>query len=160
MRRLHNLSSIFILSCSWSMLYATTSINHQPTHIKQAETIWTPTFYAIQPRTDIKNPVSMNFCLTHTPNTLKTTISEIKQGVKAENGVYLKYLSYKTTHQHGLGFNTVNAEVWLVDSKGKKIWSSPMWEYQQNLSDNGITNVVWATNQCKGKFIGVPNIIK
>lgn len=30
------------------------------------EIIWTPTFYAVQPRTDVKNSVSNNFCLTHT----------------------------------------------------------------------------------------------
>ncbi len=121
------------------------------------ETVWTPTFYAIQPRQDVKHPVSLNFCLTHTPNTLRTTISQIKKGVKAENGVYIQYLSYTTTHKHGLGFNTVNAKLWTVNDKGKTVWESPLWEYQQNLSDNGITNVVWATKECKGKFIGVPN---
>lgn len=119
------------------------------------EIVWTPTFYEIQPRTDIKHPVSTSFCLSHIPNTLRTTIDQIKHGVKAENGVYIKYLSYTTTHKHGLGFNTVNAEVWLEDTQGKKIWSSPLWEYQQNLSDTGVTNTVWATPECKGKFIGV-----
>ncbi|WP_119343389.1 hypothetical protein [Facilibium subflavum] len=121
------------------------------------ETVWTPTFFAIQPRTDIKNPVSKAFCLTHTPNTLRTTISQIKKGVRAENGVYIKYLSYTTTHKHGLGFNVVNARVWTTDKNGKITWESPMWEYQQNLSDTGVTNTVWATNVCKGKFIGVSN---
>ncbi|MCF6776943.1 hypothetical protein L3V83_10230 [Thiotrichales bacterium 19X7-9] len=154
MKKITLLSSTFIILCASNTLYASANST------KEVETVWTPTFYAIQPRVDVKNPVSMNFCLTHTPNTLQTTISQIKQGVKAENGVYIKYLSYSTTHKHGLGFNTVNAEVWTVDAKGNKTWSSPMWEYQQNLSDNGVTNVVWATNECKGKFIGVPNVIK
>ncbi len=122
------------------------------------ETVWTPTFYAIKPRGDIAKPVSMSFCLTHIPNTLRTTISEIKKGVRAENGVYIKYLSYTTEHKYGLGFNVVHAEVWTVDNSGKITWSSPMWEYQQNLSDDGVTNVVWATNECKGKFIGVPDV--
>lgn len=122
---------------------------------KPKETVWTPTFYAIEPRTDIKNPVSEEFCLTHIPNTLQTTVSQIKQGVKAENGVYIKYLSYTTTHKLGLGFNEVDAEVWTVDAKGNKTWSSPMWQSQQNLSETGVTNTVWATNKCKGKFIGV-----
>ena len=122
---------------------------------KPKETLWTPTFYAIQPREDVKNPVSEEFCLTHTPNTLQTTVNEIKKGVRAENEVYIKYLSYSITHKHGLGFNTVNAEVWTEDANGNKTWGSPMWEYQQNLSDTGVTNVVWATKECKGKFIGV-----
>ena len=122
---------------------------------KPKETVWTPTFYAIEPRMDIKNPVSEEFCLTHIPNTLQKTVSQIKKGMKAENGVYIKYLSYTTTHKLGLGFNEVNAEVWTVDSKGNKTWSSPMWQSQQNLSDTGVTNTVWATNECKGKFIGV-----
>jgi hypothetical protein len=72
---------------------------------------------------------------------------------------YPRYISYTTTHKYGLGFNIVNAEVWTVDSQGNKNWSLPLWEYQQNLSDNGVTNVVWSTNECKGKFIGVPNTI-
>ena len=127
-------------------------------HAAAPDIIWTPTFYSIQPRTDIKNSVSKNFCITHTPNTFRTTIDQIKKGVKAENGVYIKYLSYTTTHQHGLGFNRVKAKIWLEDNNGHTIWSAPLWEYQQNLSDNGITNTVWATPQCKGKFIGVPSI--
>ncbi|ODN44070.1 hypothetical protein BGC07_10385 [Piscirickettsia litoralis] len=122
------------------------------------EVVWTPTFYAIQPRTDVKHPVSKEFCLTHIPNTLRTTISQIKNGVQAENGVYIKYLSYTTTHKSGLGFNIVNAVVWTADAKGNKTWSSPMKEYQQNLSDTGVTNTVWSTDQCKGKFIGVSNV--
>ena len=127
-------------------------------HKKNVETVWTPSFYAITPRTDVKHPVSLNFCLTHTPNTLRTTISQItaKSGVRAENGVYIRYLHYHTTHKHGLGFNVVSAELWTVNAKGKKTWRARLWEYQQNLADDGVTNVVWATKQCKGKFIGVP----
>ena len=122
-----------------------------------SEIVWTPTFYAIEPRMDRQHPVSLDFCLTHTPNTLQTTIDQIKKGVKAENGVYIKYLSYTTTHKHSLGFNAVNAEIWMEDIHGKKIWSSPLWEYQQNLAETGVTNTVWATPECKGKFIGVSN---
>jgi hypothetical protein len=125
--------------------------------VSAIKTIWTPTFYAIEPRLDVDNPVPMDFCLTHIPNTLRTTIDQIKQGVQAENGVFIRYLSYETTYEHGLGFNTVNAQVWLEDSEGNETWHSPLWEYQQNLSDTGVTNVVWATQQCKGKFLGVSN---
>ncbi|ORM39310.1 hypothetical protein A2G94_01965 [Francisella endosymbiont of Ornithodoros moubata] len=58
--------------------------------------------------------------MTHIPNTLQTPISQIKKA-KAENGVYIKYLNYKTTNKHKLGFNEVNAvEVWTVDTKGNK----------------------------------------
>ena len=148
---------ILITLAGCQLLLQAASASEQ-TKTKAPETIWTPTFYAIEPRTDIKDPVSLNFCLTHTPNTLRTTISQIKQGIQAENGVFIQYLSYETKHQHGLGFNTVNAKVWTTNSKGQVTWQSPLWEYQQNLSDTGITNVVWATNECKGKFIGVPNI--
>lgn len=139
------------LGISWS--YASYATDRTP-----PEVVWTPTFYAVQPRTDIPHPVSLSFCLTHTPNTLRTTIDQIKKGVKAENDVYIKYLSYTTTHKHGLGFNTVNAEIWIEDAHRKKIWASPLWEYQQNLSETGVTNTVWATSQCKGKFIGVSSI--
>lgn len=134
-----------------------TSKNTAENTKKASPIVWTPTFYAIEPRMDIAHPVSKAFCLTHTPNTLRTTIDEIKAGVQAENGVFIKYLSYETTYEHSLGFNTVNAEVWLEDSDGNVTWKSPMWEYQQNLSDTGVTNVVWATEQCKGKFLGVSN---
>ncbi len=133
---------------------------HSQLHKQLPQVVWVPTFYAITPRLDIKNPVSREFCLTHTPNTLSTTIGQIKKGLQAENGVYIKYLSYTTAHRHGLGFNVVRAKVWTVDLRGHVTWSSPMWEYQQNLSEVGVTNVVWATNVCKGKFLGVAVVRK
>src|SRR3989338_1311592 len=120
------------------------------------EIIWTPTFYDIQPRADIRHPVSKTFCEKHIPDTFQTTVQQIMQGVKAKNSVYIKYLSYTTTHQYGLGFNKVKAEIWLQDRAGHQTWRSPLWEFQQNLSDDGVTDVVWATPQCKGKFTGVP----
>lgn len=122
--------------------------------------IWHPSFYATTPRINIKNPVDLNYCLTHTPNVLSVTIDQISKGAQAENGVFIKYNSYTTQHKHGLGFNIVNGQVWTENQKGVRIWQSPIWLYEQNLSDTGITNTVWATNQCKGKFIGIASIIK
>ena len=68
---------------------------------------------------------------------MRTTLADIQKGVQAENGVYIRYISYKTSYRHGLGFNEVLAEVWGVNEEGKTIWHSPLWEYQQNLSDTG-----------------------
>ncbi|MBV52994.1 MAG: hypothetical protein CL816_02890 [Coxiellaceae bacterium] len=85
------------------------------------------------------------------------TLSGIQKGVYAENGVYIRYISYTTSYRRSLGFNEVLAEVWCVNEEGKTIWRSPLWEYQHNLSDTGVTNVVWATDACKGKFIGISN---
>ena len=102
-----------------------------------SKTVWTATFYAQQPRKDITKPVSVSYCRTHTPNIVRTTLADIQKGVQAENGVYIRYISYKTSYRHGLGFNEVLAEVWGVNEEGKTIWHSPLWEYQQNLSDTG-----------------------
>jgi hypothetical protein len=141
---------MFILCSLWvSALFA----GH---HVRPTIT-WHPSFYAIQPRTDIAKPVDMAFCLTHSPNVLSVTIDQItaKQGARAENGVYIRYDRYNTEHHHGLGLITVNGDVWTTDLKGSTTWSSPIWLYEQNLSDTGITNTVWATEQCKGKFVGI-----
>lgn len=118
---------------------------------------WHPSFYAIQPRTDIAKPVDMVFCMQHSPNVLSVTIEQITatKGARAENGVHLKYDSYHTEHKHGLGLMTVNGKVWTTDHKKRITWSSPIWLYEQNLSEAGITNTVWATRECKGKFVGV-----
>ena len=135
----------------------TLTYGYSDSQSKQKEVVWTLTFYVIQPRLDIKKPVSEEFCSTHISNSINNYQSNKKMR-KAENGVYIKYLNYKTTNKHGLGFNEVNAEVWTVDTKGNKTWSLPMWEYQQNLTNPSVTNTVWATNECKGKFVEIPSI--
>lgn len=126
-----------------------------PLSATASDVIWTPVFYHIMPN----NPkITKAYCISHTPNVLKTTIAEItsKNGVTAENGVHIRYNSYKEEKENGLYFNIVDATIWGIDAKGKP-WSEHMKLYEQTLTPTGITNTVWATDNCKGKFIGTSN---
>lgn len=129
------------------------------TCVAQQTIIWTAVFNNITPRS---SDVSQQYCLSHTPTVMVTTVTQVlsKDGVEALNGLRVKYKSYNSTKKDGLLFNRVNATVSGTDDKGP--WSSPMTMYQQTLSesDSGKTWVVWSTPKCKGTFIGTPTLIK
>ena len=102
--------------------------------------------------------VTQRYCDEHTPTVIVTTIKQItsKKGVKALNGVWIKYNSYVTHEKNGLYFNIVKASVY-GELNGKK-WSEPMKLYEQTLTPTGVTNTVWATKNCKGKFLGTATV--
>lgn len=136
------------------IISASTLAAEQPVKI-----IWTAVFSNITPR---MASVTKDYCVKHTPTVVVTTIDQItsKDGVKAMNGIHVKYLSYNSKAKDGLLFNTVNAIVSGEDKNGK--WSTPMKMYQQTLSeqDRGVTWVVWSTKDCKGSFLGTPTVIQ
>mgnify|MGYP007061592206 CR=1 FL=1 len=118
--------------------------------------VWTAVFTDTQPNAP---GISEQYCRAHTPTVMVTTIKQItgKRGVRAINGVNVRYLSYKTREIHGIYFNIVNAII-----RGKihgKAWSTPMKLYEQTLSPTGVTNTVWATQNCKGKFVGTATVL-
>ncbi len=126
---------------------------------QQPKIIWTAVFSHTTPRT---KQVSKNYCVKHTPTVVVTTIEQItsKKGVRALNGIYLKYKNYKGIIKDGIRFNYVNATLSGQSKNGP--WSTPMKLYQQTLSkqDMGVTWVVWSTKYCKGMFLGTPTVIK
>ena len=126
---------------------------------QKSKIIWTAVFGHITPLT---SQVSKSYCLSHTPTVVVTTIDQItsKKGVRALNGIYIKYKSYRGVIKHGIRFNYVNAIVSGRDKNGP--WSTPMTLYQQTLSeqDRGVTWVVWSTKDCKGMFLGTPTVVK
>lgn len=117
---------------------------------------WTAVFSDVQPN---QAGVTEAYCLLHTPTVMVTTIQQITsdQGVEALNGVWVRYLSYTTTEKDGLYFNWVKATVSGVDSDGEH-WQEPMRLYEQTLSPTGVTNTVWSTPLCKGKFVGAATV--
>ena len=131
-------------------LIATTSnaASHKP------KIIWTAVFSNITP---INNNISQSYCNTHTPTVIITTIKQItsSNGVRALNGINVRYLSYKTVRKNHLYFNIVDAIVSGKNSAGKT-WSEKMKLYEQTLSPVGLTYTVWSTTNCKGTFLGTP----
>lgn len=124
----------------------------------ESKIVWTAVFSDITP---IKKDVSEFYCKAHTPTVIVTTIEQItsKEGVKALNGVNIRYLSYKTIEKDNLYFNIVNATVSGKD-KNKKAWSENMKLYEQTLTPVGVTYTVWSTASCKGTFLGTPTIVE
>lgn len=116
---------------------------------------WTAVFSDTMPNAA---GVSQQYCEQHTPTVMVTTIKQItsKNGVKALNGVWVKYNSYVTHEKNGVYFNIVKAHVHGT-LNGKK-WSEPMKLYEQTLSPTGVTNTVWTTKYCKGKFLGTATV--
>ncbi|MCB1827621.1 MAG: hypothetical protein KDH94_04265 [Coxiellaceae bacterium] len=123
----------------------------------QQKIIWTAVFSNVTPN---KSGVSTQYCRSHTPTVMITTIKKItsKQGVNALNGINVRYLSYVTKQKKGLYFNLVKAVISGKDKSGKK-WKTPMKLYEQTLKPIGVTWTVWATEKCKGTFLGTPTVV-
>lgn len=130
--------------------------NASETGVKQ-EVLWTAVFSNITP---INPDITQAYCDEHTPTVMVTTIDQItsKNGVKALNGIMVRYLSYKTTEKDHLYFNIVNATISGKDENGKA-WTSPMKLYEQTLDSVGVTYTTWSTPYCKGTFLGTPTVI-
>jgi hypothetical protein len=120
--------------------------------------VWTAVFSDAQPN---RAGITKDYCLSHTPTVMVTTIDQISSpvGVMALNQVNVRYLSYTTNEVNGLYFNVVKATISGVDNQGNK-WSEPMSLYEQTLSPTGVTDTVWSTPSCKGKFVGTATILQ
>lgn len=121
------------------------------------EILWTAVFANVVP---LNPDVTQAYCDAHTPTVMVTTIDQItsKNGVKALNGIMVKYLSYKTIEKDHLYFNIVNATIAGKDENGKA-WTSPMKLYEQTLDPVGVTYTTWSTPYCKGTFLGTPTVV-
>lgn len=121
------------------------------------EVKWTAVFSDATP---VDSNYSEAYCKAHTPTVMVTTIKEItsNKGVKALNGIWVKYVSYKTEVKDHLYFNVVDAEISGVDAAGKA-WKTPMKLYEQTLDEVGVTYTVWSTPACKGTFLGTPTLV-
>jgi len=116
--------------------------------------VWTAVFSNVMP---VNASVSQAYCSQHTPTVMVTTIDQItsKEGVKALNGIIVRYLSYKEIAKDHLNFNIVDAVISGKDESGKT-WSTPMKLYEQTLNPVDVTYTVWSTPYCKGTFLGTP----
>ena len=122
--------------------------------------LWTAVFDRIEPVDATSVVYDQAYCLSHTPSVMVTRIDQItsSKGVKALNGITVRYLSYKTEVKDHLYFNLVNALISGKEPNGKT-WVSPMKLYEQTLDDTALTYTVWSTPHCKGTFLGTPTVI-
>jgi hypothetical protein len=140
---------------TYLILFAISNIAY-PAENKQI--IWTAVFSKAIP---VRSNISQDYCDQHTPTVMVTTIDQItsKAGVRALNGVVVRYLSYKEIEKDHLNFNIVDATISGQDKNGKR-WSSTMKLYEQTLNPVDITYTVWSTPYCKGTFLGTPTTVK
>ena len=124
----------------------------------EKKVIWTAVFSNVMPA---RKNVTKNYCLSHTPTVMTTTIEQItrKSGVRALNGINIRYLSYKTQHKNHVYFNRVDAVISGKDNHDRT-WSQPMKLYEQTLTPIGATYTVWSTKNCKGTFLGTPTVVQ
>ena len=117
---------------------------------KKPPVIWQASFYATMPN---RAGVSMAYCRSHSPNQFRTTIKNmLTNGAKARNGILVKYRDYKQTERNGLYFIKVDAS--FSGTFGDKLWKLNSQLYEQKLTSNGVTDVIWSNHDCKGKFTG------
>jgi hypothetical protein len=147
-----------ILIALFWIIFTSSTLAYADVKPSQHPIIWTAVFSHVMPN---KSNITMDYCQSHTPTVMVTTISQItsKTGVQALNGIWVKYLSYKTIEKDGLFFNLVNAVISGKDKDGKP-WSTPMKLYEQTLTPVGVTYTVWSTPDCKGTFLGTPTALK
>ncbi len=144
-----------IFLCS-AVCITSTAIAEKP-HDNGSNVLWTAVFENPTPRTAA---VSQQYCDSHTPTVIVTNINQItsESGITAQNGINIRYLSYKSSTIDDLHFNIVNGVLSGKDYSGKT-WKYEIKLYEQTLEEIGKTYTVWSTPYCKGIFTGYPTII-
>jgi hypothetical protein len=146
--------NIFLKAIIFPGLILGINIAYASENSEKPEVLWTAVFSNVMP---LNSGISQAYCDQHTPTVMVTTIDQItsKNGVKALNGVTVRYLSYKTLEKDHLYFNIVNATISGNDKTGKP-WFTPMRLYEQTLNLVDVTYTTWSTPYCKGTFLGTP----
>lgn len=115
--------------------------------------VWKVTFIsAIPSRPD----VPAEYCQRFSPDTYEAPIQKLEQeGVKAQNGILVKYRNIQTQQDSELFFTKIDVVISKqLDSAHS--WYTRMFVHLQQLTGNGVADGVWSTRDCKGRLIVQP----
>lgn len=115
--------------------------------------VWKVTFIsAISSRPN----VPAEFCQRFSPDIYEAPIQKMEQeGVKAQNGILVKYRNIQTQQENELFFTKIDAVI-SRQLDPDHSWYTRMFIHLQQLTGNGVADGVWSTRDCKGRLILQP----
>lgn len=108
---------------------------------------WKGIYYQAIPN---KKNISMEYCKAHTPgtfiHTVKDTVAYTNKGIKLDNPTFHM--------QKKQGIYLIHGDIWASGKTKNVPWHDHIYYYAYKLSEAGITQGVWSSNECKGRYIG------
>ncbi len=113
--------------------------------------IWKGIYYSGIPN---KNNISKMYCKLHTPGIFIHSVNKVLlHGVTTDKRIRLDHATFSEVKKHGLYFMT--GELMAHGKTHKKLWNDRIHYYLYKLTENGKTQGVWRTRECKGLYTGV-----
>ncbi len=122
-------------------------------YLAGAAPVWKFTLISAMPaRVDIP----AQFCLQFSPDNFTGPLNVLQQsGVNANNGVKIKFRSWRVDSENGLIFTKISAQI-AKTLNPNRTWNAPWFIHLQQLTPFGIADGVWSTPECKGRLIAQP----
>jgi hypothetical protein len=113
--------------------------------------IWKGVYYSGIPN---KKNVSMTYCKRHTPGTFIHSVNKLLlHGVSTDKGIRLDHATFSEVKKNGLYF--MSGELMAHGKTHNKSWNDHIYYHLYKLTENGKTQGVWRTMECKGLYTGV-----
>ncbi len=114
------------------------------------ELIWKVTIISVLPS---RANVPADYCLQFSPDVYAGSLTQLQQtGVKARNGVLIKYRTMQTQQENALFFTSIDAVI-SKQLDPSHSWYTRLHIHLQQLTMNGVADGVWSTLDCKGRLI-------
>jgi hypothetical protein len=117
------------------------------------QVVWKVTIISALPS---RQDVPLNYCQQFSPDVYVGPDSKLQQeGVKAQNGMLVKYRTVQTQQQNQLFFTSIDAVI-SKQLDPSHSWYTRFYIHLQQLTLHGIADGVWSTLDCKGRLIAQP----
>jgi hypothetical protein len=127
------------------------SLFHEISFASFRSITWKGTYYQGIPN---KNNISNEYCKNHTPGTFFHSVNNVlAHGIKTDKGIRLDHATFHEEKRHGLYF--ISGDL-IAHGRTENInWDDHIYYYLYKLTENGLTQGVWRTKECKGLYAGV-----
>lgn len=100
--------------------------------------------------------VPVNYCQQFSPDTYTGSAGQLAQeGIKAQNGMLVKYRTVQTQEQNNLFFTAIDATI-SKQLDPSHSWYTRFYIHLQQLTLHGVADGVWSTPDCKGRLVAQP----
>lgn len=101
-----------------------------------------------------KNNISNEYCKSHTPGAFIHSVNNVlAHGMTTDKGIRLDHATFHEEKKQGLYFITGDL---LSHGKTENInWDDHIYFYLYKLTEDGLTQGMWRTNECKGLYTGM-----
>ena len=101
-----------------------------------------------------RSDVSHQYCKEHTPGIFIHSVNDVlAHGIKTNKGIKLDHATFNEEKKHGVYF--ITGDLMAHGKAGSVNWNDHIHYYLYKLTENGLTQGVWRTKECKGFYTGV-----